>query len=70
MREDEDPRYVDEEGFEREADLEVAMKLPKLQHPCGNLLQNLRGGKVVEPLNFYACMIVIKENLILVHIPV
>jgi hypothetical protein len=30
----------------------------------------LEGGEVVEPLNFYVLMIVIKENLIPVHIPV
>jgi hypothetical protein len=38
--------------------------------PCGGMLQNLRRVEVVEPLSFYAHMVVVQENLIAVHTPV
>jgi hypothetical protein len=36
--------------------------------PLWRFVTKLEGGKGVEPLNFYVIMIVIKENLIPVHI--
>jgi hypothetical protein len=63
-----DPLYEDEEGFEGDEEGNEGDKASLT--PLWSFVTKLDGGaKVLEPLNFYVIMIVIKENLIPVHIP-
>lgn len=60
--------YEDEEGEGDESEDDNASNKTSLT-PSWKYVTKLEGRKGVEPQNFYASMIVIKENLILVHIP-
>ena len=63
-----DPLYEDEEGEGDEGEDDNESNKTSLAPLC-KYVTKLEGGKGLEPQNFYASMIAIKENLILVHIP-
>lgn len=58
-----DPLYEDEEGLEEDEGGKTSLT------PLWKFVTKHEGGKGVEPLNFYVSMIVIKDSLILVHMP-
>jgi hypothetical protein len=66
-----DPDYPMNEGEEggEGDDNEVDSGKASLT-PLWSMSQNLRRVEVVEPLSFYAHMVVVQENLIAVHTPV
>jgi hypothetical protein len=59
--------FQDEGGFEKDEESNEGGKASLT--PLWKFVQNLMWGEEVEPPNFYVLMIVMKENIMPVHIP-